>query len=118
MGTFSCKVRLADLDESRSVEIDALVDTGAVYTFAPAQVLEDLGVAATRRDLFELADGRIAEYDVGEARATIDGETVTTLVVFADDHAAPLLGAYALEGLRLAVDPFGQRLVRREKLRL
>ena len=49
--------------------------------------------------------------DFGEARATIDGESVTTLVVFGEENAPPLLGAYTLEGLALAVDPVEQRLV-------
>ena len=49
--------------------------------------------------------------DYGEARASINGESVTTLVVFGRDEAPALLGAYTLEGLALAVDPVEQRLV-------
>ena len=49
--------------------------------------------------------------EYGEARATIDGESVTNLVVFGEENAPPLLGAYTLEGLALAVDPVEQRLV-------
>ena len=60
---------------------------------------------------FLLADGRRIEMDYGEARATVDGESVTTLVVFGEDGSPPLLGAYTLEGLALAVDPEAQRLV-------
>ena len=58
-----------------------------------------------------LADSRRIEMDYGEARATIDGDTVTTIVVFGEDEAPPLLGAYTLEGLALVVDPEAQRLV-------
>jgi hypothetical protein len=36
---------------------------------------------------------------------------VITLVVFGEAETKPLLGAYALEGLRLAPDPVGRRLV-------
>jgi hypothetical protein len=36
---------------------------------------------------------------------------VITLVVFREAAAEPPLGAYALEGLRLAPDPVGQRLM-------
>ena len=49
--------------------------------------------------------------DYGEARATIDGDSVTTIVVFGEDNAPALLGAYTLDGLALAVDPVEQRLV-------
>jgi hypothetical protein len=34
-----------------------------------------------------------------------------TLVVFADSSSPALLGAYALEGVRLAADPLARRLV-------
>ena len=59
---------------------------------------------------FLLADGRRIAMEYGEARASINGEQVTTLVVFGEDDAPPA-GAYTLEGLALAVDPVEQRLV-------
>ena len=49
--------------------------------------------------------------DIGRAWVTIDGKSEVTLVVFGEDDAPPLLGAYTLEGLALAVDPVEQRLV-------
>ena len=49
--------------------------------------------------------------DYGRAWATIDGESEITIVVFGEDNGPALLGAYTLEGLALAVDPVGQRLV-------
>ena len=58
-----------------------------------------------------LADGREVEYDIGRVWATIDGNSEVTLVVFGADDARALLGAYTLEGLRLAVDPAHARLV-------
>ena len=48
--------------------------------------------------------------DCGQAWATIDGDSVVTIVVFGDEEAPALLGAYTLEGLSLAVDPVEQRL--------
>jgi predicted aspartyl protease len=63
------------------------------------------------RDVFTLADGRHVEHDIGHGWIRIDGRTVITLVVFGAAAAEPLLGAYALEGLRPAPDPVGRRLV-------
>ena len=60
---------------------------------------------------FLLADGRRVFMDYGRAWVTIDGEREMTVVVFGADDAPPLLGAYTLEGLALAVDPVEQRLV-------
>ncbi len=111
MGTFNWPLRISSMDGQQSREIEATVDTGAAYTTLPTRLLRELGVAPVGQRRFLLADGRRIEMDYGEARATIDGESVTTLVVFGADDAPALLGAYTLEGLALAVDPVEQRLV-------
>ena len=111
MGTFNCKVRLDSMDGGRSVEIDALVDTGASYSIVPSAILKQLGVEPTDRHGVTLADGRRATYDLGQAHATVDGRSTPTWVFFGEDDGPPLLGAYTLEGLRLAVDPSERRLV-------
>ena len=84
------------------------MDTGAAYTTLPGGLLRGLGIEPVGKRRFLLADGRRIEMDYGEARATVDGESVTTLVVFGEDNAPALLGAYTLEGLALAVDPAGR----------
>ena len=88
-----------------------MVHTGASYTIVPANRLKELGVSPIDKIKLVLADGRPVEYDIGEARSTISGRSIPTLVVFGEDHARALLGAYTLEGLRLAVDPTNGRLV-------
>ena len=111
MGTFSWPVRISSLDGTQARDVEATVDTGAAYTTLPASMLRDLGVTPMGKRRFLMADGRRIELEYGEARATVGDESVTTLVVFGDDNAPPLLGAYTLEGLALAVDPVEQRLV-------
>ena len=111
MGVFNWPVRLDSMDGQRSLEIEAMVDTGASYTIVPANRLRDLGVPPMDKITLVLADGRTVEYDIGRAMATINGRTEATLVVFGEDDARALLGAYTLEGLRLAVDPTNGRLV-------
>ena len=111
MGTFEWSVRIAGPNSERSEAIEATVDTGAFYSVAPARLLRDIGVERSARRRMRLADGRVVDADIGEARVTVDGESVTTLVVFGEDDAPPLLGAYTLAGLALAVDPVDQRLI-------
>ena len=60
---------------------------------------------------FLLADGRRVDMDYGRAWATVNGYSEVPIVVFGEDDAPALLGAYTLEGLALAVDPASQRLV-------
>ena len=111
MGVFNWPIRLDSLDGERSLQLDAMVDTGSTYTIVPAGLLRRLGVVPTEKVGLVLADGRRVTYDIGEARATVDGRSIPTLVVFGEEGADPLLGAYTLEGLRLAVDPWRLTLV-------
>ena len=111
MGTFNWPLRISSMDREQSREIEATVDTGAAYTTLPVNLLHEIGVEPRGKRRFLLAGGRRIEMDYGEARASINGESVTTLVVFGRDEAPALLGAYTLEGLALAVDPVEQRLV-------
>ena len=111
MGTFTSPLRISGMDERETREIEATVDTGAAYTTLPASLLRELGVEPVGRRRFLLADGRQVDMDYGRAWVSINGEREVTIVVFGADDAPPLLGAYTLEGLALAVDPVQQRLV-------
>ena len=80
------------------------MDTGASFNWVPRELLQRLGVPVQARWEFEIAGGQIIERDVAETIVRYDGETRTTIVVFGDEGSSPLLGAYTLEGLRLAAD--------------
>jgi len=118
MGTFELSVRVAGPNSERSATIAATVDTGAFYSMVPARLLRDIGVERSDKRRMRLAGGRVVDADIGEARVTVDGRSVTTQVVFGEDGAPALLGAYTLEGLALAVDPVDQRLIPRDLLPL
>ena len=111
MGVFNWPVRLDSMDGQRFPEIEAMVDTGASHTIVAARLLNDLGVQSIDKIKLVLADGRPVEYDIGEARATISGQSIPTLVVFGENNARSLLGVYTLEGLRLAVGQAHGKLV-------
>ena len=111
MGTFSVDVEIGSPDGSRFETFRALVNTRARLTTLPGSVLRELGVVAYRQLPFILADGRRIRRDVGQTWLRIDGQSVTTLVVFGDEGIEPLLGAYSLQGLMLAVDTPNERLV-------
>ena len=111
MGTFTWPLRITGMDGGRSVEVEATVDTGAFLTMLPARTLRELGVEPTGSRRFLIADGSSVAMEIGRAWATIDGDSEVTLVAFGQDNAPPVIGAYTLEGLGLAVDPVKQRLV-------
>ena len=111
MGTFTVPVQIVGPVGQRAIEVEALVDTGATHTLLPGDLLKELGVEAVERVAFQLADDRIAEYEVGEVRLRLDGRQRTTLVIFGPQGAQPLLGATTLELFNLAVNPVSQRLM-------
>ena len=112
MGTFSVTMEVGDPSGQDWETVDALVDTGSTYTWLPRQLLTRLDVRPQFRREFETADGHIIERDVAIAMVRWDGKTMPTLVVFAGNGDAALLGAYTLEGFGLAADPVNQRLIR------
>ena len=65
---------------------------------------------------FRTTEGRVIEREIGEAVVECLGERATTIVVFAEDEDAEVLGIYSLEDLRLEVDPVTRQLRKVEAL--
>lgn len=104
-------IEIGDPAGQRYETIEALVDTGSTYTTVPRLLLDRLGVVPHVRDTFILADGRRRDMDIGRTWVRVDSRSELTLVVFGEPDTQTLLGAYTLEGLRLAVDPVRRQLV-------
>ena len=111
MGTFSVEIGIGSRDGDEWVTLDALVDTGAFVTSAPASLLRGLGVEPIRTQEFTFPDGRTREMEIGQARVRVGDREVTTLVLFNDEGSTPLLGTLTLEGVFMGVDPVHKRLV-------
>ncbi len=111
MGRFFVTIEIGDEDGQRFEAIHALVDTGATYTSVATSVLNRLGVQPREKLTSIQADGSTYDRDVGQTWARVDGKSVITMVIFAEEEAPRLLGAYTLEGVRLAPDPVNKRLV-------
>ena len=111
MGTFRVTIQVGDPSGQQFIDVEALVDTGASDTALPEDVLVQLGVHPVDRFTYELADDRIVEYEVGEARIRLEGRKRTSQVVFGPPGMTPLLGATTLEIFHLAVDPVHMRLI-------
>lgn len=86
-----------------------LVDSGAVYSVAPAGVLKKLGIKPESTLKFILANGEEIEKDVGQASFAINGENWTAPVIFGDPEVF-LLGATTLENMGLILDPIHRKL--------
>ena len=116
MGTFYVQMEIGDPIGERYETVEALVDSGAAYSFMPPSLLRRLGVDPDSKRAFVLANGTRIERDYGETRMRLGGEEHTSPVVFGDENATPLLGAVTLEIFALGIDPLGERLFPRDDL--
>ena len=107
MGITFTKARISNPRRSRksAVEIDFLIDTGAIFSVVPGSIARKLALAKIDRERFTLADGTQRAYDVGEAFFELGDRRGTSKIVFGPPNATPLLGALTLESLGLMVNP-------------
>ncbi len=116
MGTFTVQMDIGDPQRDRWTSLEALVDTGASISSAPASVLQDLGVTPLLRQSFRFGQGEVRHMDVGQTWIRVEDREVITLVLFNEEDTQPLLGALALEGVFMGVDPVSKRLLHVEGL--
>lgn len=110
MGTFSVPLRVGDLAKTAFVEVEALADTGSVYSFIPEDVLNSIDVVPTETRGFAFADDRVVYMPFGYAMFVVEGMEVIAPVIFAAPGSSPLLGATTLEAAHLATDSVNERL--------
>ncbi len=118
MGTFDVEFRIARAEGMDQRTLEGMVDTGSTYSSIAGSTLRDLGILPTDSERFELADGSIITRDITEARIYINGRAAWTIIAFGDEGTEPILGAHALESLRLITDPVNGRVAPVDRLRL
>ncbi|MBI2149783.1 MAG: retroviral-like aspartic protease [Acidobacteria bacterium] len=123
MGEVNVKVRLSNAadvemvnqgllepDRVRSVEVDAVVDTGAAKSILPSEIVERLGVSITRKTFGILADGRrVPTARTGPILFEIEGRTSYEDAYVLGDQV--LIGQTVLESTDLLVDCTNRKLV-------
>lgn len=113
MGIFRTSITVAALPragKTRRIR-NVMVDPGAEFSSLPRKVLEALGITRSGTERFKSANGHIFERDIGFALIGAGGRVGPTVVMFAEPGDATLLGAHALEGLRLRIDLASKELV-------
>lgn len=106
MGTFRVDIELenpAQPGDKRTLK-SVLVDTGAMLSWVPAEVLESLGVERGAIWRFRQADGTVLERRSGAVWLYVAGRRTVDEVVFGEPGDPILLGARTLEGLNFRVD--------------
>ena len=70
---FTQRLGVSRAESGKRVVVDALIDTGASFTWIPADMLEELRIRRQQRRRFSFADGRSEYYDIGTAWIRLDG---------------------------------------------
>jgi predicted aspartyl protease len=107
MGTFTVEiqVRAMGAGDRPLTPVKCLADTGAAFCQFPSPLLATLGVTPDRHVPVVLADGTRREQPAAWLEVRYGDRMAFTLVLFGGNNGLTLLGAHALEGLGLAVDP-------------
>ena len=110
MGVFYVPVEVGSPNSQSTVTVEAMVDTGAIYSMMPASLLLKMGLAPGEVITFDVASGEQIDYPTNWATFLVDGRQGMARVIFGPEGEF-LLGATTLEDLRLMVDPVDRRLV-------
>jgi clan AA aspartic protease len=93
-------------DKERSIEVEALVDTGATMLVLPAEIVRAVGLRELGRRRVRLADHSVREVSVvGGVLIEILGRQMTCDALVMPEGTPALIGQIPLEGLDLVVDP-------------
>lgn len=112
MGTFRETIHLAHPDHPKQdIVLEALVDTGATYSWIPQTLLKRLKIKPIEMRPLKIASGKIIQRKLGVGLVTVRGKTMPTPVLFGDPESEPLLGAITLGELGFAADPIHRTLV-------
>ena len=119
MGEIRAKIRLENTDdrtlfkkgliaerEIRVREIEAVADTGAVMNVFPQDLIEDLGLAVTGREIVLLANDQKVELPTaGDFVITVAGRSWRTDCLVGPPGCEALIGQLVMERLDLIADP-------------
>ncbi|TMA77231.1 MAG: aspartyl protease [Deltaproteobacteria bacterium] len=111
MGLTALTLEIANPAESPvRASVEFLVDSGAVYSLVPREILARLGIRPHGRQQFRLADCSTIERERGDALFIYGARRGAAPVIFGEPGDATLLGATTLESLGLVLDAVHREL--------
>ena len=111
MGITNAILKVKEHRKSEKIsEVNFLVDSGAVYSLVPGEVLDALDIEPYKEMSFSLADGTTLKRKVCSAYFEFEGEGGPTPVVYGEVGDEILLGATTLQSLGLMLNPFTRTL--------
>jgi len=107
MGRVTEKIKLTNfVAPEKSVEIEALIDTGATMISVPQKVVDELGLRKMREKTVRYANGKTEPKSIyGVVTAEIKGRAGEFDVLAEPESTQALIGQILLEDLDLVVVP-------------
>lgn len=106
MGLTNLKAAIANpANTKRWVDVEFLVDSGAMYSCVPAKILKQLGIKPHSHREFILANGEVIRRPMGTAAFKYQGLRGDSQVMFGEEGDLPLLGVTTLETFGYVLDP-------------
>jgi clan AA aspartic protease len=94
----------------KTLTVEFMVDSGAIFTVAPSTVLDELGIKPISQEKFWLANGEKMIRQRGIAFFKYGDKVGGADVIFGEEGDSNLLGATTLDSLGLALDPLKREL--------
>ena len=91
-------------------KLEFLIDSGAIYSVVPSEILAKLGIQPIAEQEFRLANGTKIVRRKGIALFRYGDHVGGADVVFGEEGDSTLLGVFSLEAMGLALDPFRREL--------
>ena len=113
MGKVIEKVKVTNFkDTSKSIEIEAVIDTGATMSVLPMDLIQKLGLEKIDEVNVRYADNSIKRREVyGWIILEIAGRKAVFDVLAEDEGAQPLIGQIVLERLDLVIEPSRRKVI-------
>lgn len=107
------KARRGEISENeiRTVEFDALMDSGAAYLCLPPAEIDRLGLPYAQTRKVKTANGAVERRIFMGGHITIKDRSEQMSVMENDETTPPLIGYLVLEALDFVVDPRSQQLI-------
>lgn len=93
-----------------SIELRALVDTGATFTKIPRSDVERIGLEVRRETLVQLSTGQLVPRGLGFAEAELENIRGIIPVAIGADGEPPTIGYTALEIFEVKPNPTTRKL--------
>jgi clan AA aspartic protease len=97
--------------EIRSIDVDAIVDTGATFVCLGKKDIEKLGLPFHKKLDIKTANGKASRRTFKGAEIELNDRSFVMEVMENDDETPALIGYLLLEALDLVIDPKSQKVI-------